>query len=239
MTTERSPLDFYETNPEDIALVLPKLWIPRRYQNRRFLVIDLGCGRGAIGAAIAAKFPNAIVFGIELDPERAREARTRTVCHNGITRPAYAHVWGGDALRPTLRRELRRRFHLAIGNPPFSFWGSFGVLAEDVVREDGEIALLGPATVIEGNPNAHPKFPQQPLRWELFSRKGWGRYDCRKRPGFGRYAGGVFVESGTDRMPYAWFCKGGEHAGRWDTLERPPRKPRKPGKPRVRKKVRP
>lgn len=61
-------MDYYEgANHKLLALVPPTAT----------RILDIGCAKGHLGAAIKAKNPNATVWGIELVPEVAREAKTR------------------------------------------------------------------------------------------------------------------------------------------------------------------
>lgn len=199
----RSPGDWYETRPRDFLPLLPHLRPAPR-------VLDLGCGRGVLGEVLVKEWPGVAIYGIDNDPMRAELARATG---------AYRHVWTASALCPLMRSMLRRAFPLVIGNPPFFLWGSFAEVALDAVHLDGEIAFLGPATVIEGKPVSKVS-EQLVIRWNNLDSKRWGRYDLRQRPGFTRLVDGKIRKTGQDRMPYFWGCWGDRHAGVWRTLDR-------------------
>jgi SAM-dependent methyltransferase len=199
----RSPLDWYETDPGDVWPVVPFLTPART-------VLDIGCGRGPLGGVIRQAWPDARIFGVELDVGRANAARATG---------AYEHVWTGDALAPAFRVLVAHAFDLVLGNPAFSIWGSCVEVAIDAVAPGGEIAFLAPGTLIEGKPFSRVS-DQLVIRWLTMHSDRWGRYDLRQRPRFTRIVKGVETKSGQDRMPYWWACYGERHAGVWKTLDR-------------------
>jgi len=63
------------------------------------VLLDLGCGGGAIAAALAKLRPDAEIWAIDIN-ERAREVTQRTLALNSITN---VHVASPDAVPPDLR----------------------------------------------------------------------------------------------------------------------------------------
>jgi SAM-dependent methyltransferase len=65
---ERERAHAYTTARPELLRILPTTPGP---------ILDVGCSTGVVGAAIKAARPRETVWGIELDPEAAAEARTR------------------------------------------------------------------------------------------------------------------------------------------------------------------
>ncbi|WP_151481958.1 putative protein N(5)-glutamine methyltransferase [Streptomyces albicerus] len=74
------------------------------------LVVDLCCGSGAVGAALAASLPGAELHAADIDPAAVRCAR-RNVGGRG-------HVYEGDLFEP-LPRTLRGRVGVLAANVPY------------------------------------------------------------------------------------------------------------------------
>ncbi len=86
------------------------------------VVVDPSCGAGAFLAEAARVFPDAQLFGLELDAEVARHCRERV---------PRAQILEGDALRgglEALTSVLPEGFELWIGNPPYN--GTSAVLRD-------------------------------------------------------------------------------------------------------------
>ena len=75
-------------------------------------VLDLGCGAGAAALCLAARVPDVVLAGLELQPEYADLAR-RNAERNGV---AMEVVQGDLAAMPKV---LRRDFDHVIANPPY------------------------------------------------------------------------------------------------------------------------
>jgi len=106
----------------------PGVFVPRR--RTEFLVgqaiavarpgdvlVDLCCGAGAIGIALAAAVPRAELHSADIDPAAVRCARrnaARYAADLGFT----AHVYQGDLDQP-LPRELRGRVAVLTANVPY------------------------------------------------------------------------------------------------------------------------
>jgi len=87
-------------------------------------VLDLGCGAGLLLLLCARRQPDAVLFGVELDPEAAELARAN-LSDNGLA---------GEILTADLRgADLPRDFDLVISNPPWYPRGQRG----DAARVEG------------------------------------------------------------------------------------------------------
>ena len=118
------PLDFYETPSDAIASLLGVLAeeLPPR---KNPIIIDAGCGTGAIGLAVK-KAVRCDVVGIELDKGRATESNRR-----GLPTVDTSFV------------ELRM-FDIdhVVGNPPYSLAVDFVYRALDLVGDGGLVCFL-------------------------------------------------------------------------------------------------
>ena len=133
-----NPLDFYETPAEcvaDLAAYLPELAHMPGAPQSAALILDAGCGTGAIGLGLLDhlavrrgpvpwKRPN--VVGVECDEARAAEAEQRglAVVRGDFTTLAASHV------------------DHVVGNPPFNEALAFIRTALSIVREGGLVAFL-------------------------------------------------------------------------------------------------
>lgn len=77
---------------------------------RPLVVVDLCCGSGAVGAALAAAFGRVELHAVELDPAAVRCARRNV--------GAGATVYEGDLYRP-LPARLRGRVDILVANAPY------------------------------------------------------------------------------------------------------------------------
>ncbi|MFW0791055.1 putative protein N(5)-glutamine methyltransferase [Gordonia sp. CPCC 205333] len=111
--------------------VTPGVFIPRR--RTEFLVdqaialspddaaiVDMCCGSGAIGAAIAAAKPGAHIYAVDIDP-RATACARRNLAH------AAASVYVGDLFTP-LPASLRGQVDVVVANVPYVPRGEIGLL---------------------------------------------------------------------------------------------------------------
>jgi len=73
------------------------------------VVVDLGCGAGAIGAAVAARVPGVEVWAVDIDPAAVACARENL---------PFATVLEGDLFTP-LPEELRGRVDVLVANTPY------------------------------------------------------------------------------------------------------------------------
>jgi release factor glutamine methyltransferase len=96
------------------------------------IVVDLCCGAGAIGAALAAAVEHAEVHAADLDPAAVRCAR----------RNVPGHVYQGDLYQP-LPARLRGRVGLLVANVPYVPSGEIGFLPPEARTHEPLVALDG------------------------------------------------------------------------------------------------
>lgn len=126
--------------------VEPGVFVPRR--RTEFLVsqaaalsepgqviVDLCCGAGAIGAALAAAVPRAQVHASDLDPAAVRCARRNI-------RGPLGHVYEGDLYAP-LPAGLRGRVGIVAANVPYVPTGEIPLLPAETRAHEPLLALDG------------------------------------------------------------------------------------------------
>ena len=128
--------------------VAPGVFVPRR--RTEFLVrqaaalarpgdviVDLCCGAGAIGAALAAAVDRAEVHAADIDPAAVRCARRNLPGPRG-------HVYQGDLYEP-LPAWLRGRVAVLAANVPYVPTGEIGFLPPEARAHEPRAALDGGA----------------------------------------------------------------------------------------------
>jgi release factor glutamine methyltransferase len=126
-------------------VVEPGVFVPRR--RTEFLVrqaaalahpgdvvVDLCCGSGAIGAAIAARVDGLALYGVDIDPAAVRCARRNVA--------GFGEVFEGDLYDP-LPETLRGRVDLLLANAPY-------VPTEEIALMPPEARLHEPAVALDG-----------------------------------------------------------------------------------------
>jgi release factor glutamine methyltransferase len=96
------------------------------------IVVDLCCGAGAIGAALAAAVDHAEVHAVDLDPAAVRCAR----------RNVPGQVYEGDLYQP-LPARLRGRVEILAANVPYVPTGEIGFLPPEARAHEPQVALDG------------------------------------------------------------------------------------------------
>jgi SAM-dependent methyltransferase len=141
--TKRAKGDFYETPAWCVEEILP--FLPLEGAG---LVLDAGAGTGAISAAIAAKFPNLEILGVEKNPELVAQARARGLYS--------AEFHEGDFERDTFDAP-----DVIVMNPPYSRALEFFQRALAVVKRGGTVAVLLRAAFASGKGRRefHAKHP--------------------------------------------------------------------------------
>ena len=127
-------------------IVAPGVFVPRR--RTEFLVrqavavagpgdviVDLCCGAGAIGAALAAAAGQVEVHATDIDPAAVRCAR------RNIPGP-WGHVYQGDLYQP-LPAGLRGRVGILVANVPYVPSGEIGFLPPEARVHEPRVALDG------------------------------------------------------------------------------------------------
>ncbi|MEQ4723633.1 putative protein N(5)-glutamine methyltransferase [Nonomuraea sp. B19D2] len=97
------------------------------------VVLDLCCGTGAMGAALAAELERAELHATDLDPAAVRCARRNL---------GAGHVYEGDLYEP-LPASLRGRVDIVIASPPY-------VPSESVALLPAEARLHEPLVALDG-----------------------------------------------------------------------------------------
>ena len=101
------------------------------------VVVDLCCGSGALGVAVAAALPAAGLYAADIDPAAVRCARRNVI-------PAGGRVYEGDLYRP-LPAALRGRVHLLLANVPYVPTREVAFLPAEASRHEPLVALDGGA----------------------------------------------------------------------------------------------
>ena len=96
------------------------------------VVVDLCCGAGAIGAALAAAVDRAELHAVDIDPAAVRCAR----------RNVPGHVYQGDLYQP-LPTRLRGRIGILAANVPYVPTGEIGFLPPEARAHEPLVALDG------------------------------------------------------------------------------------------------
>jgi release factor glutamine methyltransferase len=99
------------------------------------IIVDLCCGVGAIGAALAAAVDQVEVYAVDLDPAEVACARRNL---EGFT----AQVYEGDLYEP-LPAALRGRVALVVANVPYVPTGEMGLLPAEAREHEPRMALDG------------------------------------------------------------------------------------------------
>jgi release factor glutamine methyltransferase len=98
----------------------------------RDIILDLCCGAGAIGAALAAAVDRAEVHAVDIDPAAVRCARRNV--------PGY--VYEGDLYQP-LPASLRGQIGLVVANVPYVPTDEIGFLPPEARAHEPLVALDG------------------------------------------------------------------------------------------------
>ena len=96
------------------------------------IIVDLCCGAGAIGAALAAAVDRAEVYAVDIDPAAVRCAR----------RNVPGHVYQGDLYEP-LPAALRGRVDVLAANVPYIPTGEIELLPAEARDHEPRTALDG------------------------------------------------------------------------------------------------
>jgi release factor glutamine methyltransferase len=108
------------------------LLIPGTLARSGAIVVDLCCGAGAIGAALAAAVEHAEVHAVDIDPAAVRCAR----------RNVPGHVYQGDLYQP-LPARLRGQVAIVAANVPYVPTGEIAFLPPEARAHEPRVALDG------------------------------------------------------------------------------------------------
>ena len=104
---------------------------------RAVVVVDLCCGSGAVGAALAASLGRAELHAADIDPAAVRCARRNVAAAGG-------RVYQGDLYGP-LPARLRGRVDILAANVPYVPSGDVGLLPSEARAHEPRVALDGGA----------------------------------------------------------------------------------------------
>lgn len=99
------------------------------------VVVDLCCGTGAVGVALAAALGRAEVHAVDLDPAAVRCAARNLAAVGGT-------VYGGDLYEP-LPAVLRGRVDVLVANVPYVPTGEIDLLPAEARLHEAVVALDG------------------------------------------------------------------------------------------------
>ncbi len=185
------PTQFYETPGWVTRAILPHVVLP--YVKCPDTIVDLGCGRGALGVELRRAFPASVITGFEVNRRRAVKA----------SMAVYSDVHCVDLCTKRGREiaGMYRGIDLVILNPPFQRAVEFAEIAFEMVGPRGIVALL-----------------QRDAWLSCMKRLAFARkHPCNKhilprRPSF--------IGTGkSDSATYAWHLFGLGLGGRWSLLD--------------------
>jgi release factor glutamine methyltransferase len=99
------------------------------------IVLDLCCGSGAMGAALAARIPLAELHSVDVDPAAIRCAERNVALIGG-------HLYRGDLYEP-LPATLRGRIAVIVANVPYVPTGEIALLPAEARVHEARVALDG------------------------------------------------------------------------------------------------
>ena len=123
-----------------------------KIKNRKSRIVDVGTGSGVIALSLAAKFPQAQVWAIDVSEEALALARENAAHLNLSDRV--------ELLKSNLFQNLHERFDLIVANLPYISMQDRPSLAPEVLH-DPEIALFGGE---RGDELIHKLIEQAPSR---------------------------------------------------------------------------
>ncbi len=127
-------------------VVDPGVFVPRRrteflvrqaaaLARPRAVVVDLCCGSGAVGAALAAALDRVELYAVDIDPAAARCARRNVAAAGG-------RVYEGDLDEP-LPATLRGRVDVLVANAPYVPTAAIELLPPEARTYEPRVALDG------------------------------------------------------------------------------------------------
>ncbi|MEP9384665.1 putative protein N(5)-glutamine methyltransferase [Nocardioides sp. KR10-350] len=97
------------------------------------VVVDLGCGTGALGAAVAARVPEAEVWAVDIDPAAVECARQNLPTERVLLGDLYAPLPGG----------LRGRVDVLLANAPYVPTDAVALMPPEARDHEHRVALDG------------------------------------------------------------------------------------------------
>ena len=184
--------DFYRTPAPCTLALCDEL---KRRGIEPTVILDVGCGDGAIGKVLGLSFPNAYIVGIEQDTRRFGLAEQGEI---------YAWMWLGDWV-DSICADVTPP-NLIVSNPSFKHALRFIELALARVRPSGHVAFLLPSQWhqetnqdADGRPRERGRFLDK-LR-KPNGDEGYGVLEYEGRVDFRG-------NGNTDRITYTWYVFG-------------------------------
>jgi len=118
-------------------LVSEAISLTRRSPPRPVVVVDLCCGSGAVGLALAAALDRVELYAVDIDPAAVQCARRDTAARGG-------QVYEGDLYEP-LPATLRGRVDVLVANAPYVPSEAVALLPPEARVHEARIALDGGA----------------------------------------------------------------------------------------------
>ena len=100
-------------------------------------IVDLACGTGAVGLAIAARVDHVTLHAVDIEPAAVR-------CAERNLAPVGGHVYAGDLYDP-LPPRLRGAVHLLVANVPYVPTEAVALLPREARVHEPMVALDGGA----------------------------------------------------------------------------------------------
>lgn len=123
--------------PETEELAELALERARELEGEQLAVLDLGCGSGCLGLAVAANMPAAGLTGVDISAGALALARANAA---RLGLEGRAEFFEGDLFAAL---EPGRRFELILANLPYVPGGEFGAMEPDVRDYEPRLALDG------------------------------------------------------------------------------------------------
>ncbi|GIH14725.1 methyltransferase [Rugosimonospora africana] len=101
----------------------------------RPVVVDLACGSGAVGMAVAALVPNAALYAVDIEPAAVRCARRNLT-------PIGGQVYEGDLYAP-LPDRLRGHVDVVVANVPYVPTDAVGLMPREARDHEPRVTLDG------------------------------------------------------------------------------------------------
>lgn len=117
------------------------------------IVLDLCCGSGAVGAAIATDLKKILLHSVDIDPVAVRCASRNITKISG-------HVYQGD-LFDALPHSLRGQVNIIVANAPYVPTDSVNLLPREARLYEPQVALNGGKDGL----NLHRKIAEEALHW--------------------------------------------------------------------------
>ncbi|MGE7758685.1 putative protein N(5)-glutamine methyltransferase [Peribacillus sp. NPDC097895] len=99
------------------------------------VLVDLCCGTGAVGYAVAKVLEDFELYAVDIDPAAVRCARRNITCIGG-------HVYEGDLYEP-LPATLQGQVNILVANAPYVPTGVIGLLPQEARIYEARVALDG------------------------------------------------------------------------------------------------